>query len=460
MAKVAIISMSNVLFSGKIVQDGFIEGFANTFARMGNEVKCFVVVSSLRSAMYKELTDFQPDVIISFNNTAVTENLFKSVSCPICVFGYDSVSFWENLNLIKKNYDRYYFIHHGEDTYSQAHKLLPDAEESHHFIFGYASDLRKKDIPQDIEISFIGGLGNWNRSIQKYFMQMYHERIDFSLNDVKDKVIKDMEDLGKDHLALISKEPKHWNDLGLLDYKQAVILNLTALKRFEVLRNVADLGLKVFSYPQFIDVIGWDLGLAKAFDFTPSVSLEDSEYNFNRSKISLNLPHAHAQNGFSCRVCAIMASNACLLSDYRRDLGLLMKPYFKNYPMFTSAAEARELCVKLLKEDNYRKDIVAASQQMVEENCRFESKIKGLSEMLNIPFDLTGKSEGSVYKQFDELNRKIELAMLSGNKEKENKNKKLKRNSVPIKILKESSKCLPYFLAVKIVRKLAGYNYD
>lgn len=445
MAKVVIMSMSNVSFSGKIVQDGFIEGFANTLARLGNDVECFITIPYLIRDTYKEIIDFKPDVIISFNNTAVTEKLFKSVSCPICVFGYDSVSFWENLDLIRKNYDRYYFIHHGEDTYSQAHKLLPNADESHHFIFGYASDLRKKDIPQDIEISFIGGLGNWNRSIPRYFTQMYHEKTDFSLNDVKDKVIKDMEDIENNHLKIINESPEYWNNLGLLNYRQAIILNLTALKRFDVLKNVADLGLKVFSYPQFIDVIGWDLGLAKAFDFTPSVSLEDSEYNFNRSKISLNLPHAHAQNGFSCRVCAIMASNACLLSDYRRDLGILMKPYFKDFPMFTSSAEAREIAVKLLKEENYRKDIVAASQQMVEENCRFEPKIKELSNVLginlyNISDENSNICSGKVSKHFDNYNMTVK------------KVKKCKKRNVFEKVIHELKKLLPWCIARKLIK--------
>lgn len=395
MSKIAIISLSNVSFSGKLVQDGFIEGFANTFARMGNDVRCYVIKPDLDKSSEKDVITFNPDLIISFNNVFMHKSLLDAVSCPICVFGYDSVSFWENLDLIKENYNRYYFIHHGEDTYSQAHELLPDAPESHHFIFGYASDLRKKDIPQDIDISFIGGLGNWNKSLSDYFINLYYSKKDFCLNKIKDDIIEDMEKLCKDHLSIIEKSPEYWNELDLISYKQAIILNTTVLKRFDILRNLTDLRLKVFSYPQFIDVITWDLGLAKAFDFTPSVSLQDSEYNFNRSKISLNLPHAHAQNGFSCRVCAIMASNACLLSDYRRDLNLLMKPYIK-LPMFESTAEARELAEKLLKDDVWRKDIVAASQQMVEENCRFEKKIMQMEDFLGIPLNNkneTGKKE-------------------------------------------------------------------
>ncbi len=395
MSKIAIISKSNVSFSGKFVQDGFIEGFANTFARMGNDVKCYIIHPDLEKSSKKDLITFNPDLIISFNNVFMSKHLLDVVSCPICVFGYDSVSFWENIDIIKENYDRYYFLHHGEDTYSQAHELLPDALESHHFIFGYASDLRKKDILQDIEISFIGGLGNWNKSLSKYFMELYYGKKDFCLNDIKDDIIKDIEKLSKNHLSIIEKVPEYWEKLNLMSYKQTIILNLTALKRFDVLRSLTDLGLKVFSYPQFIDVITWDLELAKAFDFTPSVSLEDSEYNFNRSKISLNLPHAHAQNGFSCRVCAIMASNACLLSDYRRDLDLLMKPYI-NFPMFKSTAEARELAEKLLKDDVWRKDIVAASQQMIEENCRFEKKIMQMQDFIGISLkneNETGKKE-------------------------------------------------------------------
>ena len=388
-----MISLSNVSFSDKIVQDGFIDGFANALARMGNVVRCYVL--RLEKTAEKDLKAFKPDLIISFNNVMMNKSLLSALSCPICVFGYDSVSFWNDLDLIKANYDRYYLIHHGDDTYSQAMKLFPGMPKSHHFIFGYASDLRKKDLVQDIEISFIGGLGNWHRSLQNYFIHRYHGQKNLSLNEIKDKVIEDIETTSEKHLTIIKNSPEYWDQLNLMDYRQAIILNATTLKRFEILRNLTDLGLKVFSYPQFIDVISWDLGLAKAFDFTPSVSLEDSEYNFNRSKISLNLPHAHAQNGFSCRVCAIMASNACLLSDYRRDLKLLMQSYI-TMPMFESAAEARDLAQKLLVDNVWRKDVVAASQQMVEDHCRFEKKIKEMETWIGVPLDnkdIAGRKE-------------------------------------------------------------------
>ena len=196
-------------------------------------------------------------------------------------------------------------------------------------------------------------------------------------------------------MYVVKEELPLWDKYCGVPYRQSVILNTICLKRFSILRELKDLGIRIFSYPQgMADILTYDINLFKSFDFNPSVTLEDNTYTYNRSKISLNLPHATTQNGFSWRVCEIMASNAVLLSDYRADLDRLMKPYFKDFPMYNNAQEARELANKILKDDGYRKALVEASNKMVDENCRFEPKIKKVEELTGVK--LSSDQKGSV----------------------------------------------------------------
>ena len=161
------------------------------------------------------------------------------------------------------------------------------------------------------------------------------------------------------------------------------------------MREFTEFSLKVFSYPfGFVDVCTYDMQLFNCFDFEPIVTLSDAERIYNSSKISLNLPHSHASNGMSWRVPDILASNACLLSNYVPDLKKLMSGYI-DIPMYRSSLEAKELAVKLLKDEIWRNDIVCASQIMIEDKCRFEKKLLEIEKETNIILE-DKRKKGSV----------------------------------------------------------------
>lgn len=391
MAKVVFIAHTNMIFKKTPNPDGFIQGFANAMIRMGNNVLCILCNSFPQEELIRRVVVEKPDLVVSFNNAAITEKFLAKTSCPIALVFSDSFPFIGHLNLIEKNQDRYYLIHQGLETVEQAKKYLKNFPENKQLYFGHASDVRKRDdIEQDIPVSFIGALGNWSSAPVTYLKKMaqFSKSCPIDMNDLKKKYLAHLDALTENPLTL-----QQYNDLPLWDqitatpFQNTLIMAVTCHKRYEILSYLTDLGLKIFSYPEgIIDVLTYNRQLFECYDFTLSTTLQDSEINFNRSKISLNLPHGQAQTGFSWRVCDILASNACLLSDPRKELIDLMKPYI-DIPMFESAAEARELTIKLLKDDARRKEIVAASQQMVEENCRFEKKINLVSELTGIRLD-------------------------------------------------------------------------
>lgn len=390
MAKIYLISKSNTSFALRLSPDGFVQGFANALSRFGNEVTC-IITNNLPDRLIKDyILSHTPDIIISFNNQGVSEELLRKTDIPFFLFCSDNIPFIQCPHLASLFPTRYFILHHSSETLSQFRHTFPDFPSERHIVFGHASDLRARKYEQDIPVSFIGSMGNWDKSSVRYFQKMSEKTTKtpqlypYDINELKEQYLQKLDDFIRDPLTPPTDNLPLWEKITDMNFSQSLTLTATCQKRFEILNQLTDMGLKIFSYPQgMADVLSYSRELFRCYDFSLSVTLEDSEKNFNRSKISLNLPHAQAITGFSWRVCDILASNACLVSDKRKDLEELMRPYIK-LPMYETAAEAKELIKKLLNDDVWRQDIVAASHKMVDENCRFERKILNIQNITGI----------------------------------------------------------------------------
>ena len=394
MAKIYLISKSNTSFARRLSPDGFVQGFANALSRLGNEVTC-IITNNLPDWLVKDyILSHTPNLIISFNNQGVSEELLRKTDIPFFLFCSDNIPFIRCPHLVSSFPTRYFVLHHSSETLSQFCQAFPDFPSEHHIVFGHASDLRARKYEQDISVSFIGSMGNWDKSSVRYFQKMSEKVIKapqlypYDINELKEQYLQKLDEFIQNPLTPPINNLPLWEKITNTNFSQSLTLTATCQKRFEILNQLTDIGLKIFSYPEgMADVLSYSKELFKCYDFSLSVTLEDSEKNFNRSKISLNLPHAQAITGFSWRVCDILASNACLVSDKRKDLEELMKPYIK-LPMYETAAEAKELIKKLLKDDVWRQDIVSASQKMIDENCRFERKIMDIQNVTGIKMAL------------------------------------------------------------------------
>lgn len=429
MARIIICSLSNVTWTKEKYLDSFVEGFITALKRAGNEVISIRVNDFAiggASLVYEEKTSaalraFNPDLLITFNNVVPYPQLLDDLTCPIACFASDSLAFFANKDLLHKHAERYTFFNFSNDTIDAFPQWFPFIKKSQIIRFGQATDLRAEAIEQDINISFIGSIANWNRSLPDYFKSLpdlapHPDPSGNWENSIKHKFFKALDDFEKDPLKSFPTtvphfKPRHGN------METTAILLLTCKKRFEALSQLKDLGLTVFSAPTtFADVLLYNPELFRCFDYQTSVSMAHATRNYNRSKVSLNLPHAHAAEGFSWRVCDILASNAALLSCPQPDLLKLMNGYAK-LPTYTSPAEARDLAQKLLKDKPWRDDLVAASQKMIDENCRFESKFKIMEEALPslklLPQSKKSSPQGSViYLNEQEFLRKNRTRIL------------------------------------------------
>ena len=171
-----------------------------------------------------------------------------------------------------------------------------------------------------------------------------------------------------------------------------LMFNLSAFERVNTLSAIADLGLALYGTPSWATDTYNEPYLILNYIDKPVYTLKHNSDVYNSSKIGININCIQAQSGFSWRVCDILASNACLVSEYRPNI----EKYFgkAGIQMFTNPYEAREICKKLLANENMRKDIVLASQEIIDKNFRFKYTKKAIEDFLGI--DLSSKTESNL----------------------------------------------------------------
>lgn len=189
--------------------------------------------------------------------------------------------------------------------------------------------------------------------------------------------------------------------LSISDQKRAAV-EISGIRRLRYFTCVADLDFEIRGAYWTINCMNYFPEVAMCYNPQLTVSLKENEEFYNSARISLNTKHIQAQNGFSFRVCDIMASNACLVTEYCEDLKTLFPKV--PLPMFTSEAELREQCLRLLKNENLRREIVLASQEAIENGHRFRHVLKSIEEFTGL--NLHEGSDGSVQFFTDEGSKK------------------------------------------------------
>lgn len=418
MANIILSTYSNVTWTNVRYHDSFIEGFINALKRNGNNVMVVrtnefltdQISSTPRKWMdipkiTKSIQAFQPELIITFNNSLPCPQLLEVTDCPVVLYASDAPSFFVAKDLIRKYQERYYFLDLTEKVTAALKQEFPYIRPSHYIPFGHATDLEARDIRQDIDMSFVGSIGNYSRNVVEYFKSFdslgNNPGSTVNPNKLKDAFFQALDTFQKDSMEDFDFDFPHAGH-PLKNVSPQVLLMLTCKLRFETLSNLTDLGLKIFGYPtSWSQVLQYNHDLFRCFDYTLNVSMDHATHTYNRSKISLNLPHGQTTDGFSWRVCEILASNAVLLSNRKKDLLTLMDGYAK-LPTYTSPAEARDLAKKLLADPSWRQDLSLASQQMIKDKCRFESKFQTIQQSIS-KLTLIASHEGSI-THLEEMN--------------------------------------------------------
>ena len=124
MAKIAIFHFSPIFHKSEWRSICYYDGLIKSFLEEGNDVFQFVTTDFTpnvwtyenqgtsvdhREQIIRELKEFNPDIVISFNNSVV-KGIESIVDCPIILWEADSIAYFCEKDTIRKNIGRYHLF--------------------------------------------------------------------------------------------------------------------------------------------------------------------------------------------------------------------------------------------------------------------------------------------------------------------------------------------------------------
>lgn len=382
----------------------FYDAFLNGLKEAGNNVLCFekqnyeaTISSPIPEQYLEKIKKFNPDLFIFFNNQFW--DITKHFEVPIVIYDVDSPNSYSNVEFLKLNKNKIKYLINQKSGAQIINDIIGVPTENIKYIKPFTNIQKNNNTIQDINISFLGACWVWND---------FNEPLEFS----QQKTTKEEREIAFEVYKKYIKNPCYFLDYF---YKKDVSNKLTfnntkiasarisGIQRLRFLTEIADLGLEVRG-------TSWNSPMLKVFpevmlsyNIEQVLNYKETESFFNRSKIGFNTKHIQAKSGFSWRVCDILASNACLVTqraDDLKDLGF-------KVPMFESPSEAREICKKLLKNENMRKDIVAHSNELIEKNHRLKSLLEEIENFLNMKLHSDGDGTLEIIKNYNTPKKQV-----------------------------------------------------
>lgn len=339
-----------------------------------------------------DIAKFNPDIVLNFNNSLpVNCHEILGKNCKICAIDADApeVAFW-NKDIIDKFYDQYIFL--GLQSYSKTmygRYLGKTMTAKNYMYFPPATIVKSEKLRQDKNISFIGS--NFY-PLKVPEGQDFFEPVALELYDA----------IKKNYFFTLAETEKLCN--GRCASPQWMLENVRSYycgqERLKYLQQLTDLGFTLYGVRWWNKISYVDFDLAKCFDPTPKVTLEENQWVYNTSKISVNISHPLAKSSFSWRVMDIMASNSCLLMEDKPDWRDLFEKYLSpetlDVVIYKDRFDMRDKARRLLADEKLRKKCVAELNNAIEKNGRWEIRFAALEKFLKVKI-LNNKNKKQEY---------------------------------------------------------------
>lgn len=394
MAKI-FVSFYNACFKAchsteSYVMPPFYEAFVQGLQSAGNEIliynhNLFPHPLQTPKRLKEKIKSFNPDLAVLFNNAC--GDITNLVSCPIVIYEVDSILYFHNMDLIKRIPERFKVFTPQKFSIPTIKERLGISEENMFWTPPFSA-VQSENVEFLHNICFIGSkftsrmfVSQWNR-LQQLFPDKNETQLEMEiLAKIKHNPFITEEEL-KTELNLTDKI------LRTLDVKN-IIWALSDSKRIQTLSAVADLGLALYGTENWGTDLPFEPHLTMAYNPHKVYSLKHNQDIYNSSKLSINVNHVQAVEAFSWRVCDIMSSNSCLVTEYQPCL----QEFFPdiNIPTFTNQHEARELCIHLLKNESERADIVHSCQDYINKHYRFSNLLETMESALGISLKTNNK---------------------------------------------------------------------
>ena len=365
--------------SDKLLENGNDIFRMNTNGPKFDITDCGLTCNLNDKVLMQQIREFNPEILLNFNHSFPV-NAYELIdkSCKICVLDADNPEFFWHAQRLKDHYTEYMYL--GFQAYSKhmfeefiGTKL---EEGSNYLFFPSATSIKNENLVQDKNISFIG-------------TNFYPKRMPKSSSFYSDKAIDLYKKFENDYLFSYDQMKelgREWNlHPSIFSLIKKFYIGQGRLKYMQVL---SDLGF-VYYGDEWEKIASYDFELAGCFNSTLISTLEDNQLVYNTSKIAVNISHPQAKSSFSWRVMDIMASNACLLMEYKPDWIDLFGPYLSRETIdsviYSDRYDMRQKAIRLLNDDALRKRCVADLNKAIRENGRWEHRFPMLEKFLHIP---------------------------------------------------------------------------
>ena len=386
MAKIFISAFSgNLDPNNKYALPCFIDSFLYELKKAGNDIlffssPYFVFKKGQKAPLeiIQKLQQFSPDLIILFNNCFYDYDFSESFSCPIVVLEVDSYLYFSNKHILENKKNNYHYIVQANDSIENIHQILAVPYSRIHRVPVFTSVV-STSIAKTANIVFIGSFFSYTNYVRNLALNSPTKKEINEFKKICSYIEKDpfvsQEKLKKD-IVITSKFLNENLDV------EKIGAFVCSYNRIKTLSSVAPLGLDLYGTISWINVLDFYPEIALSFINKKVYSLHDNQNIYNSAKIGISISHIQARSGFPLRIMDIMASSACLVSDYHDDFEL----YFPKVkiPIFSSPNEAYDVCKKLLEEDNLREEIIAQCNEIIEKKYRFNRYRKDLEDITGI----------------------------------------------------------------------------
>ncbi len=393
MAKILVCVSNSIYVDDKYRIACFYEQFLNSLKDSGNDLLVFIPNvfnenpfcsenelknNNFSKQLNKEISEFNPDLVITFNY-ATYNKLLDCISCPIIIWDADLYPLWNQVDFIKKNVDKFTFFCFSRFGIKYASDFF-NIKKSKIFHMASATNLRSFKVKKDVNISFIGTYFGLNYIISEYIKACSGSKVLFEImNLIRNNPFISQKEIFKTIKSKKSDKVSKFKEIDEKFYSGF----FSSENRINTLNNICDLGLSLYGDEGWLNIVDILPSLGACFAKEKIYSAKGNEDLYNRSKICININHSQSINGMPWRICDIMATSGCLISSYAPFIGELFKKYVK-IPMYNNHYEARELCIKLLKDDVWRKEIVEGSNLAIKTEHRWDHRFKQMQEILGI----------------------------------------------------------------------------
>jgi hypothetical protein len=357
------------------------------------------------SKLLNMVSDFSPDIILNFSHSLpieVCENLLPHTKN--CLIDGDNPNYFWNLDYLKKNLNKYYFLGMQTASREMFKQVLGEINDEKYLYFPAATSFEHLENKKNKNISFIGSS----------FFQIEMPR---SSNLLTDDFYQIYDQVKKNYMV----RPEDLNDSlrkSIDDINASMNLvkfHITWQDRVQHLSLLTDLGLHIYGLDEWKYIRFYNAELGRAFNPVAVRSLQENQEIYNTSKICINISHPQAKTAFSWRVMDIMASSACVLTEYKTDWVQLFSSYISEEVVeaivYRDRYEMREKAKRLLNDEKFRQRCVLECNAAIEKNGRWKHRFIELENFLKIKLiSNVGQSEYNFFPAVEK--KKISLVSL------------------------------------------------